>query len=188
MKFLRLIFFGLLLCSCGEDNTDNENPTVPRREEEVEFPVRWSRIDLQTQDGFLEFYDHKMSMNLNVRPFVITGSFQDRPFGDDDLESCTFSVTLTDADATRLEEEADDLDVCTEEGVDNDIIIEGPSNVISLTDLSGNTIRANKTEYQEFDIDQTWLCEGERTFYSTIRSTLLGRLPADCPDDALEKF
>lgn len=181
MKLLSLIFLGLLLSSCGEDNTDNESPTVPRREEEAEFPVRWSRIDLQTQDGFIDFYDHRISMELNQRPFIITSTFQDEA-------NCDFSIILTDRDATQLEEEADDLDVCTREGVDNDVIIEGPSNVISLTDLSGNTIKANKNELREFDVNQVWLCEGERTFYSSLRATLLGRLPPECPNDALEKF
>lgn len=190
MKFLSPLSFLILLTifSCGEDNTDNDDNTVPFRQEEAANPVRWSRIDLQTVDGFLNFYDHRLSMDLNKRPLIVTGTFQDKPLEDEDLESCTFTVTLTDSEAIRLEEEADDLDVCTEEGTDNDVIIEGPSNVISLTDLSGNTITANKNKFGDFDIDQVWLCEGKRTFYSAVTGILRGRLPGDCPEDALDQF
>ena len=183
MRFLLPLFLiALLATSCGEDNTDNESPTVPAREEEAAVPVRWSRIQLLTDDGFIEFYNHRLSMELNQRPLIITGVFQDEE------DSCNFSVTLTDRDANQLEEEADDLDVCTDEGVDNDVIIEGPSSVIALTDLNGNTINANKNEIRDFDVSQVWLCEGKRTFYSTINRLLTGRIPAECPDDAIEKF
>jgi hypothetical protein len=183
MRFLMSFFLlSFLSVSCGEDNTDNDNNTVPPQEETAPSEqIRWSRVELHSQDGFIDFYDHSLSVDLNRRPVIVDGSFKDE-------KSCSFSITLTEGQADRLEREADDLDTCTEENDDGDVIIEGATNTITLTDRNRNVTEAYKNKYRDFDVTQTWLCKGKSSFYSYLKDVVQDKLPDGCPSGALEKF
>lgn len=197
MKFLfPYLILALMAVGCGsEDSSDNDNNTVPPQEE-TETPgtepneiIRWSRIELRSQDAFIDFYDHSLAMDLNRRPVIVTGNFRDDPdYGEGEIKSCTFSITLNESEADRLESEADDLDVCQEEHDDGDVIIDGATNMITLTDRSGNVTEAFKNKYQDLDISQTWLCKGKSSFYSYLKSAIGDKLPDECPPGALKKF
>lgn len=182
MRVLSFIILGLLISSCGEDNSDNDDNTVPPRQEERESPIRWTKIELVSEDGFIDYYFHSLSMEFNRDPVIIDGSFET-----EDRE-CTFSIPLTEAEAQRLTLAGEDLGTCVDDIDDGDIRITRPTNSIFLTDRNAVETVAFKDRFTDLPLAQTWLCRGKENFYSTLKSLMQEKLPEECPPDALERF
>lgn len=174
----------LILASCGSgDDDDNDDPVVtnPPVQEETDNngdqpnrTIRYSAVVVEGDDSL--DYRHNIRMDLNRRPVIITGNVNDAG------GNCNFAITLTEAQADKLEARADRLRLCTRDGdiPAEDIAIDG-GDWITLTDVQGNTTSGDKYLWTDDDMDQTYICKGRSSFYSYVRQLVRSGAPASCP-------
>lgn len=205
MFYWSLLLSLMLMISCGSEDDDNDDvvevtPPVEREEEtrdndnDENAPnrtIRWSAIELLTDDPWIEMYTQTLRMDLNRRPVIITGAFVDEPDEETtgETKTCNFQVTLSEAEADKLEAKADKLRLCTEDtSGEEEEVIDGAFNTITVTDNQGNVSTGTKFKYYDVHMRQTWVCKGRSSFYKYLKKVVKEDMPANCPDQDLRRF
>ena len=201
MKVTPRVLFIMLLSlflavSCGSDNEDSEGTTsVPIDEEEADtdtdHSIRYTAVTIEENCGFWTDCDFSVRGDYNRRPVILTAHFVDNGWpGDEevpeggepiDIGTCDFQVTLSEAEAGRLEGLADKLRICQ---VENTPTADGGFDGLFVTDRSGRDtmVYKHRDGGQEEEGKINYLCGGQRAYYSYLRKLIVPRAPADCPD------
>lgn len=188
-----LILSALTVVSCGSDNDEKEdspsNTAAPQEEEEDDTNrnIRYSAIVLEENCGFWTDCDFTVRSDLNRRPVILTANFIDNgfPHNEDlpneiDVGQCNFQVTLTEAEADRLESLADKLRICR---VENTPTADRGFDGLFTTDSSGREFMVYKFRDggQEEEGEVNYLCAGRSAFYNYMGKLIVPEAPADCP-------
>ncbi len=184
---LLFCFLSLFLAiSCGSDNDDNDDVTVtpPREEENDDVVSKYTSVLLKADDDFISMYNHSLRLDLGRRPVIVAGNFSDAP--NEEMEgptvACTFQVTLSEAQADKVERLANRLKFCSRDAEIEEEVTYSDLQMIEATDRSGNTTRAFKRYFGDsHPADQTWICKGRSSFYSYVKSVVRSKVPANCP-------
>ena len=193
---LLLLVSMLTFVSCGSDSDDNDSaatpttPAPPQNEEDedtdVNVPVRYSSVEMYSSCGMGYDCQYSLRSDLNRRPVILTANFvnngpwDEEPVPEDDVGSCAFTRTISEAQADKLEKLADNLRTC--KNTEGEDVQDVGEDLLILTGRDGAVTRANKTKLG-YPINEIYVCQGSRAYHSYVKSLLKGKVPAECPKD-----
>ncbi len=201
LSLLYCFLFLFIAVSCGSDNDDDDDsvtttpPTTNEEDREEEednnVPSKYSSIILRADDDFFLNYSHSLRLDLGRRPVLVTGNFKDDP--DEETEGqtrqCDFQVSLTEAQADRVERLANRLKFCSRDIEIEEEVTYSELQTIAVTDRNGVTTNAFKYDFgEDHPADQTWICGGRSAFYSYVKSVVSRKVPVNCPPGAVRKL
>lgn len=196
---LLFCFLSLFLAiSCGSDNDDdNDTPSVTtptneddRQNEDDNDDVvsKYTSVVINANGFYEPSYNHRLRADLGRRPVIITGNFEQEFVEGAPAATCSFSVTLTEAQADRLERLANKLKICKNDKSGEEIVDFEENDLIYVTGRNGATTEAFKSYIGDFDMAFNWLCGGRSAFYSNMKALVRNKIPANCPAGALSEF
>lgn len=196
-----LILPALLSVSCGSDNDDDDDRTpvinVPEEEFEdesdndVNRTIRYTSVVMEENCGFWTDCDFTIRADYNRRPVILTANFvdngwphhEDLPEGQNEIDvgSCNFQVTLSEAEADKLEGFADKLRICE---IENTPTADRGFDGLFMTDTAGTEAMVYKFPRggQEEEGKISYLCGGRQGYYSYMKKLIVPKAPEECPD------